>query len=131
VPIPVKESVQEPAAKINVLLQAYISQLKLKGVCTAINSRILPHASPRVCAHCRYGICSTIGWTMRFSFSVTVVFNLTSLTLKYFAGYVQNMFEVQVGGSSKSVSCPCKMAEKRMFVSSLVVLDFSLLKCDF
>jgi pre-mRNA-splicing helicase BRR2 len=29
VPIPVKESVEEPAAKINVLLQAYISQLKL------------------------------------------------------------------------------------------------------
>lgn len=32
VPIPVKESVDEPAAKINVLLQAYISQLKLEGV---------------------------------------------------------------------------------------------------
>ena len=31
VPIPVKESVEEPAAKINVLLQAYISQLKLEG----------------------------------------------------------------------------------------------------
>lgn len=31
VPIPVKEGVDEPAAKINVLLQAYISQLKLDG----------------------------------------------------------------------------------------------------
>jgi pre-mRNA-splicing helicase BRR2 len=31
VPIPVKESVEEPAAKINVLLQGYISQLKLEG----------------------------------------------------------------------------------------------------
>jgi pre-mRNA-splicing helicase BRR2 len=31
VPIPVKESVEEPAAKINVLLQAFISQLKLDG----------------------------------------------------------------------------------------------------
>lgn len=31
-PIPVKESVEEPAAKINVLLQAYISQLKLEGL---------------------------------------------------------------------------------------------------
>ena len=31
VSIPVKESVEEPAARINVLLQAYISQLKLKG----------------------------------------------------------------------------------------------------
>eukprot|EP00051_Salpingoeca_urceolata_P033013 m.18457 g.18457 ORF g.18457 m.18457 type:complete len:2150 (-) comp5725_c0_seq1:68-6517(-) len=31
VPIPVKESIEEPSAKINVLLQAYISQLKLDG----------------------------------------------------------------------------------------------------
>lgn len=32
VPIPVKESVEEPAVKINVLLQAYISQLKLESL---------------------------------------------------------------------------------------------------
>ncbi|KAH9979649.1 putative RNA helicase [Russula compacta] len=32
VPIPVKESAEEPAAKINVLLQAYISQLKLEAI---------------------------------------------------------------------------------------------------
>ncbi len=31
VPIPVKESLEEPSAKTNVLLQAYISQLKLDG----------------------------------------------------------------------------------------------------
>ena len=31
VPIPVKEGVDEPTSKINVLLQAYISQLKLEG----------------------------------------------------------------------------------------------------
>ena len=31
VPIPVKESIEEPTAKVNVLLQAYISQLKLDG----------------------------------------------------------------------------------------------------
>lgn len=31
VPIPVKEGVEEAAAKINVLLQAYISRLKLDG----------------------------------------------------------------------------------------------------
>jgi pre-mRNA-splicing helicase BRR2 len=31
VPIPVKEGVDEPPAKINVLLQAYISQMKLDG----------------------------------------------------------------------------------------------------
>ncbi|CAI0434744.1 unnamed protein product [Linum tenue] len=32
VPIPVKESLEEPSAKVNVLLQAYISQLKLEGL---------------------------------------------------------------------------------------------------
>ncbi|CAH0048053.1 unnamed protein product [Clonostachys solani] len=32
VPIPVKESIEEPHAKINVLLQAYISRLKLDGL---------------------------------------------------------------------------------------------------
>jgi pre-mRNA-splicing helicase BRR2 len=32
VPIPVKESVEEPHAKINVLLQAYVSRLKLEGL---------------------------------------------------------------------------------------------------
>ncbi|KAF6139782.1 hypothetical protein GIB67_042345 [Kingdonia uniflora] len=31
VPIPIKENLDEPSAKINVLLQAYISQLKLEG----------------------------------------------------------------------------------------------------
>eukprot|EP00164_Ancoracysta_twista_P005304 GFYU01007260.1.p1 GENE.GFYU01007260.1~~GFYU01007260.1.p1 ORF type:complete len:2145 (-),score=864.44 GFYU01007260.1:262-6696(-) len=31
VPIPVKESIEEPSAKVNVLLQAHISQLKLEG----------------------------------------------------------------------------------------------------
>ncbi|XP_063390597.1 U5 small nuclear ribonucleoprotein 200 kDa helicase [Cydia fagiglandana] len=31
VPIPIKESIEEPSAKVNVLLQAYISQLKLEG----------------------------------------------------------------------------------------------------
>ncbi|KAL9698894.1 hypothetical protein quinque_002335 [Culex quinquefasciatus] len=31
VPIPIKESMEEPSAKVNVFLQAYISQLKLEG----------------------------------------------------------------------------------------------------
>jgi len=30
-PVPIRESIEEPSAKINVLLQAYISQLKLEG----------------------------------------------------------------------------------------------------
>lgn len=32
VPIPIKESLEEPSAKINVLLQSYISRLKLEGL---------------------------------------------------------------------------------------------------
>ena len=32
VPVPIKESIEEPQAKINVLLQAYISRLKLDGL---------------------------------------------------------------------------------------------------
>jgi pre-mRNA-splicing helicase BRR2 len=32
VPIPVKENLEEPGTKINVLLQAYISRLKLEGL---------------------------------------------------------------------------------------------------
>ena len=32
VPIPVKDSLEEPGTKINVLLQAYISRLKLEGL---------------------------------------------------------------------------------------------------
>uniref|UniRef100_A0A915CXY3 Helicase ATP-binding domain-containing protein n=1 Tax=Ditylenchus dipsaci TaxID=166011 RepID=A0A915CXY3_9BILA len=31
VPVPIKESLEEPSAKVNVLLQSYISQLKLEG----------------------------------------------------------------------------------------------------
>ena len=36
-PIAIKESVEEPSAKINVLLQAYISQLKLEGISLTSN----------------------------------------------------------------------------------------------
>ncbi|OIT02580.1 dexh-box atp-dependent rna helicase dexh12 [Nicotiana attenuata] len=32
VPVPIRDSLEEPSAKINVLLQAYISQLKLEGL---------------------------------------------------------------------------------------------------
>lgn len=35
VPIPIRESLEYPSAKINVLLQAFISQLKLEGLSLA------------------------------------------------------------------------------------------------
>ncbi|KAJ1655811.1 Pre-mRNA-splicing helicase BRR2 [Dispira simplex] len=61
VPIPVKETIDEPIAKINVLLQAYISQLKLEGFAlvsdmvyvTQSASRIL-RAMFEICLKCRW-----------------------------------------------------------------------------
>ena len=66
VPIPVKESVDEPAAKINVLLQAYISQLKLEGAFTQlIDFRMLLTTVTffRICAGRGYGIRAAISRT--------------------------------------------------------------------
>ena len=40
VPVPVKEGIEEPTSKINVLLQAYISQLKLEGF-TLVSDMVL------------------------------------------------------------------------------------------
>ena len=42
VPIPVKESMEEPSTKINVLLQAYISQLKLEGFAYSLTTSFTP-----------------------------------------------------------------------------------------
>jgi pre-mRNA-splicing helicase BRR2 len=54
VPIPVKETVEEPAAKINVLLQAYVSQLKLDGEFISFNIQAtnLTGAFHRLCTCC-------------------------------------------------------------------------------
>ena len=63
IPIPVKESVDELAAKINVLLQAYISQLKLKGLFSSSSLAVLLFMialSFRVCVGCRHGVCAAI-----------------------------------------------------------------------
>ncbi|KAG6377557.1 hypothetical protein JVT61DRAFT_15372 [Boletus reticuloceps] len=48
VPIPVKESVDEPAAKINVLLQAYISQLKLEGFALVADMAFVQQSAGRI-----------------------------------------------------------------------------------
>jgi hypothetical protein len=65
VPIPVKEGVEEPAAKINVLLQAYISQLKLDGVFSFLPCGWLPNNMIRICARRGYGLRATVGRTVR------------------------------------------------------------------
>ncbi|ERN11506.1 hypothetical protein AMTRI_Chr03g43880 [Amborella trichopoda] len=48
VPIPVKESLEEPCAKINVLLQAYISQLKLEGLSLASDMVYITQSAGRL-----------------------------------------------------------------------------------
>ncbi|XP_040370030.1 DExH-box ATP-dependent RNA helicase DExH12 [Rosa chinensis] len=48
VPIVVKESLDEPSAKINVLLQAYISQLKLEGFSLASDMSFITQSAGRL-----------------------------------------------------------------------------------
>lgn len=48
VPIPIKESIDEPSAKINVLLQAYISRLKLEGFSLAADMIFVQQSACRI-----------------------------------------------------------------------------------
>lgn len=63
VPIPVKESVEEPAAKINVLLQAYISQLKLDGFALVADMVFIQQSAGRI-MRAMYEICLKRGWAI-------------------------------------------------------------------
>ncbi|KAL5528515.1 BRR2 [Sanghuangporus sanghuang] len=63
VPIPVKESVDEPAAKINVLLQAYVSQLKLEGFALVADMVFVQQSAGRI-LRAVYEICLRRGWAM-------------------------------------------------------------------
>lgn len=61
VPIPVKESLDEPTAKINVLLQAYISSLKLEGLALSSDMVYVTQSAGRL-MRCLYEICLRRGW---------------------------------------------------------------------
>lgn len=63
VPIPVKESAEEPAAKINVLLQAYISQLKLEGFALVADMVFIQQSAGRI-LRAVYEICLKRGWAV-------------------------------------------------------------------
>ncbi|KDQ53780.1 hypothetical protein JAAARDRAFT_136540 [Jaapia argillacea MUCL 33604] len=63
VPIPVKESVDEPAAKINVLLQAYISQLKLEGFALVADMVFVQQSAGRI-LRALFEICMKRGWAV-------------------------------------------------------------------
>lgn len=61
VPIPVKESIEEPSAKINVLLQAYISQLKLEGFALVADMVYVTQSAGRL-MRAIFEICLHRGW---------------------------------------------------------------------
>ncbi|PPQ70945.1 hypothetical protein CVT26_014249 [Gymnopilus dilepis] len=63
VPIPVKETVEEPAAKINVLLQAYISQLKLEGFVLVADMVFITQSAGRI-IRAMFEICLKRGWAV-------------------------------------------------------------------
>ncbi|KAF7506948.1 hypothetical protein GJ744_011079 [Endocarpon pusillum] len=61
VPIPVKESIEEPQAKINVLLQAYISRLKLEGLALMADLVYVTQSAGRI-LRAMFEICLRKGW---------------------------------------------------------------------
>lgn len=62
VPIPVKETVDEPQAKINVLLQAYISRLKLDGLALMADLVYVTQSAGRI-LRAIFEICLKKGWS--------------------------------------------------------------------
>ncbi|THH20310.1 hypothetical protein EW146_g1011 [Bondarzewia mesenterica] len=63
VPIPVKEGMEEPVAKINVLLQAYISQLKLDGFALVADMVFVQQSAGRI-LRAIFEICLKRGWAV-------------------------------------------------------------------
>jgi len=76
VPIPVKESTEEPSAKVNVLLQAYVSRLKLDGFVLAADMAFIQQSAARI-MRALFEIALKRGWarltklTLAFSNMVT------------------------------------------------------------
>lgn len=61
VPVPVKETIDEPHAKINVLLQAYISRLKLEGLALMADMVYVTQSAGRI-IRALFEICLRKGW---------------------------------------------------------------------
>ncbi|KAL8729842.1 MAG: hypothetical protein Q9166_004483 [cf. Caloplaca sp. 2 TL-2023] len=62
VPIPVKESIEEPHAKINVLLQAFISRLRLDGLALMADLVYVTQSAGRI-LRAIFEICVKKGWS--------------------------------------------------------------------
>lgn len=63
VPIPIKESIEEPSAKVNILLQAYISQLKLDGFALVSDMVYVSQSAGRL-LRAMYEITLCRGWAL-------------------------------------------------------------------
>eukprot|EP01083_Nonionella_stella_P140495 430948_1 len=63
VPIPVKESIEEPSAKVNVLLQAYISRLKLEGFALQADMQYVTQSAARL-MRALFTIAMKRGWAV-------------------------------------------------------------------
>ncbi|KAK2078632.1 hypothetical protein QBZ16_003472 [Prototheca wickerhamii] len=61
VPIPIKESVDEPAAKVNALLQAHVSHLTLDGLALSADMVQVVGSAARL-LRCLYEVCLRRGW---------------------------------------------------------------------
>lgn len=61
VPIPIAESIEEPQAKINALLQAYISRLKLEGLALSSDMVYVTQSAGRI-LRAIFEICLRRGW---------------------------------------------------------------------
>jgi pre-mRNA-splicing helicase BRR2 len=62
VPIPVKESPSEASAKVNILLQAYISRLKLEGFALVADMAFIQQSAARI-MRCLFEIALRRGWS--------------------------------------------------------------------
>ena len=79
VPIPVKESPNEPSAKINILLQAYISRLKLDGFALVSDMAFIQQSAARI-MRAIFEISLRRGWSglakMTLSFANMVAYRI-------------------------------------------------------
>ena len=71
VPIPVKEGIEEPSAKINVLLQSYISRLKLEGFALVADMTYIQQSACRL-MRCLFEVALKRGWAALASKTLSI-----------------------------------------------------------
>jgi len=71
VPVPVKESLDDPAAKVNVLLQAHVSRLRLDGLALASDMVYVTQSAGRL-MRCLFEVCLRRGWARATDAALTL-----------------------------------------------------------